>query len=144
MNFKQYIYEFIGFLIFYGFAGLIFNFDSTVICFIAGIIGVLIGKFLSKVNGFFFEKIVDYNITPLEKNPDEFNVIFTILAKYKTNPISIWAGYTTKNVIDVDTLSSLLYNKINQSHYNKILKEGFVSVSIKLKEGQIELVLMEN
>lgn len=144
MNFKQYIYEFFGFAMFYSISGLIFGFESSLICFIAGIVGAYGGKFISKVNGFFFEKIINYNFTPLITGTNEFNVDFEILAKYKLKQISILAHYSSKNIIDLDTLSILLYNKINQSYYKKILEYGTVSIEIKMKNETIKLFLRTN
>ncbi|WP_291399550.1 hypothetical protein [Daejeonella sp.] len=144
MNIRQYIYEFFGFVIFYSIAGLIFGFEFTIISVISGIIGAFIGKFISKVNGFFFEKIVNYNQVPLKSDTGELNVHFEILAKYKGNQISIWACYTSKNIIDLETLNVLLYNKITSSHYKKIVEQGFVTVEIKLKSEPIELLLTNN
>jgi hypothetical protein len=141
MNIRQYIYEFFGFLIFYSIAVLIFGFETNTISFIAGIIGVFVGKFISKVNGFFFEEIINYNHTPLISGTGDVNVHFKILAKYKGHPISIWACYTSKNIIDLKTLNVLLYNKINSMHYIKIIEQGFVTIEIKLKNETIELLL---
>lgn len=144
MNIRQYIYEFFGFLIFYSIAGLIFGFETTTISFIAGIIGAAVGMLISKVNGFFFEKIINYNHTPLISGTGDLNVHFEILAKYKGSQISIWACYTSKNIIDLKTLNILLYNKINSTHYKKIIEQGFVTIEIKLKNETIELLLTNN
>lgn len=144
MNVRQYIYEFFGFVIFYIIADIIFGHETIVIGFISGIIGVFVGKFFSKVNGFVFEEITNYRHTPLKTGTGEFNVLFEISAKYKGNKISIWAVFTSKNIIDLNTLNSLLYNKINSTLYRKIIEKGFVTIEIKLKNETIELLLTKN
>ena len=144
MNFKQYTYEFIGFFILYLTAGLIFRFDSLVLCTCGGIIGAFFGKFFNKVNGFFFEKVVNYESTPLEGSPGEFNVHFEILAKHKGRSVSIWACYTSKNIIELETLSLLLYIELKETHYKKTLEQGFDTLDFKLKDERVELLLMQN
>jgi hypothetical protein len=143
MNYKNYLYEFLGFAFFFGLAGLIFKFDSMLICLFSGLIGVFVFKFIKKFNKFFFDKIVDYKYIPLESGTGEFNIIFTILAKYKTNQISIWASYTSKKILDQYILSKHVSKKVKQVHYDKILKDGYASIEIKLNDEVIELLLME-
>jgi dTDP-4-amino-4,6-dideoxygalactose transaminase len=46
--------------------------------------------------------------------------------------------------IDLKTLNILLYNKINSTHYKKIIEQGFVTIEIKLKNETIELLLTNN
>jgi hypothetical protein len=144
MNHKNYIYEFLGFAFFFGIAGLIFKFDSILICLASGLIGMFISNFINEFNEFSFDKIVDFKSIPLETGSGELNIIFTILANYKTNRISIWACYTSKKIIDQDILSKHISKKIKQIHYDKMLKDGCVLIEIKLKDEVIELMLMED
>jgi len=137
MNYKQYIYEFIGFAIFYGIAALIFGSDSKIVCIIAGVIGAFAGKFISKVNGFFIDEVIDHHIT--NEGEGKVNVEFTLKATYKTNPIMLFGSYTAIDLIDTKTLSILLYNKFYDSHYKNILKQGISTIKIGLKEGEVEI-----
>lgn len=137
MNIKKYIYEFLGFAIFYSIAGLIFGFDSTVICIVAGIIGAIGGKFISKVNGFFIDEIIDQVI--VNENDNSVDIEFTLKADYKTKPVVLFGSYSVTKIIDTETLSTLLYNKFHDSDYKQILKNGVVKINIGLKEGTVEI-----
>lgn len=137
MNIKKYIYEFLGFAIFYGIVGLIFGLDSKIICITAGIIGAIGGKFISKVNGFFIDKIIDHEI--VNKNESSTDVKFTLIADYKTKPVKLIGSYSANKIIDTETLSTLLYNKFHDSHYKKILKNGVAKINVGLKEGTVEI-----
>lgn len=137
MNIKKYIYEFLGFAIFYEIAGLIFGFDSTVICIVAGIIGAIGGKFISKVNGFFIDEIIDQVI--VNENDNSVDIEFTLKADYKTKPVVLFGSYSATKIIDTETLSTLLYNKFHDSDYKQILKNGVVKINIGLKEGTVEI-----
>jgi hypothetical protein len=137
MNYKQYIYEFIGFALFYGIVALIFGSESKIVCIIAGIIGAFAGKFISKVNGFFIDEVIDHHIT--NEGEGKVNVKFTLKANYKINPIMLFGSYTAIDLIDTKTLSVLLYNKFNDSHYKNILKQGTSTIKIELKEGEVEI-----
>lgn len=137
MNIKKYIYEFLGFAIFYGIAGLIFGFDSTVICIVAGIIGAFGGKFISKVNGFFIDEIIDHEI--VNENDGSVDIEFTLKADYKTKPVVLFGSYSANKIIDTETLSTLLYNKFHDSHYKQILKNGVAKINVGLKEGTVEI-----
>ncbi len=137
MNIKKYIYEFLGFLFFYSVAGIIFGFDFKVICITGGIIGAIGGKFLSKLNGFFFGKIIDNEI--VNKNGISIDVKFTLIADYKTKPVKLIGFYSANKIIDTETLSTLLYNKFYDSHYKQILKNGVAKINIRLKERMVEL-----
>lgn len=137
MNIKKYIYEFLGFAIFYSIAGLIFGFDAKVICINAGIIGVIGGKFISKVNRFFIDKIIDHEI--VNKNKSAIDVKFTLIADYKTKPVTLFGSYSADKIIDTETLSTLLYNKFHDSHYKQILKNGVAKINVGLKEGTVEI-----
>lgn len=137
MNLKKYIYEFLGFAILYSIAGIIFGFDSTVICIIAGIIGAFVGKFISKVNGFFIDQIIDHEI--VNENEDYVDVEFTLKADYKTKPVVLFGSYSASRIIDTQTLSTLLYNKFHDSHYKQVLKSGVAKITIGLKEGTVEI-----
>lgn len=137
MNIKKYIYEFLGFAIFYNIAGLIFGFDSTVICIVAGIIGAFGGKFISKVNGFFIDEIIEHKI--VNESEGSVEVEFTLKANYKTKPIVLFGSYSTNRIIDTRTLSTLLYNKLHDSHYKKVLKSGIAKLNVGLKERIVEI-----
>lgn len=137
MNIKKYIYEFLGFAILYSIAGLIFGFDSTVICIVAGIIGAIGGKFISKVNGFFIDEIIDQVI--VNENDNSVDIEFTLKADYKTKPVVLFGSYSATKIIDTETLSTLLYNKFHDSDYKQILKNGVVKINIGLKEGTVEI-----
>lgn len=137
MNYKQYIYEFLGFALFYGIAALIFGSDSKIVCIIAGVIGAFAGKFISKVNGFFIDEVIDHHIT--NEGDGKVNVEFTLKADYKTNPIMLFGSYTAIDLIDTETLSTLLYNKFNDSHYKNVLKQGVSTIKVGLKEGPVEI-----
>lgn len=142
MNIRQYVYEFVGALIFYSIAGLILGFETNIIIIIAGIIGSYLGYVISKINGFFFEKIINYNHTPVLTGTGDSFVHFDILAKYKGSQISIRASYTAKNIVDIETLSALLWTKINSTHYKKLNEQDFFTIDIKLKNETIELLLI--
>jgi uncharacterized membrane protein len=137
VNIKKYIYEFFGFAIFYSCASLIFGFDSTVICIVAGIIGAIGGKFISKVNGFFINEVIDHEI--VNENDGSIDIGFTLKADYKTKPIVLFGYYSANKIIDTETLSILLYNKIHDSHYKQILKNGVTKINVRLKEGTVEI-----
>jgi hypothetical protein len=137
MNIKKYIYEFLGFVTFYSIVGLIFGFDSTIICFIAGIIGAIAAKFVSKVNGFFIDEIIGHHI--LIENGSSVDVEFTLKADYKTKPVVLFGSYSANKIIDTETLSTLLYNKFHDSHYKQVLKNGVAKINVGLKEGRVEI-----
>lgn len=139
MNFKQYMYEFVGFGLFYGLAALIFGSESRVACLLSGIVGVFFGKFVSKANGFFINEAVNHLITDEENG--KFHVSFVLKANYKTKPVLLYGSYTTTEVIDSKTLSILLYDKFKDHHYKKILKQGFTNIKVDLKTGPIEIVI---
>ena len=137
MNIKKYIYEFLGFAILYSIAGLIFGFDSTVVCIVAGIIGTIGGKFISKVNGFFIDEIIDHQI--VNDNGGSVELEFTLKANYKTKPVVLFGFYSANRIIDTQTLSILLYNKFHDSHYKQVLKNGVAKINVGLKEGTVEI-----
>ena len=137
MNIKKYIYEFLGFAILYSIAGLIFGFDSTVVCIVAGIIGAIAGKFISKVNGFFIDEIIDHQI--VNENGGSVNVEFTLKADYKTKPVLLFGFYSANRIIDTQTLSTLLYSKFHNSHYKQVLKNGVAKINVGLIEGTVEI-----
>jgi hypothetical protein len=137
MNIKKYIYGFLGFAILYIIAGLIFGFDSSVICFVAGIIGAIGGKFISKVNGFFIDEIIDHEI--VNENTGSVDVEFTLKADYKTKPVVLFGSYSANKIIETQTLSTLLYNKFHDSHYKQVLKNGVANINIGLNEGTIQI-----
>ena len=139
MNIKKYIYEFLGFVILYSIASLIFGFDSTKVCIIAGILGTFAGKFISKVNGFFIDEIIDHQIA--NENDSNIDVEFTLKADYKTKHIFLFGSYTANKMINTQTLSTLLYNKFHDSHYKQVLKIGFAIVKVRLKEETVEIKL---
>jgi|GEM_PF-4692708 hypothetical protein len=142
MNFKKYIYEFSGFAIFYGIAALIFGFDSKNICIIAGVIGAIAGKFISKINGFFINEIVDHHI--IKEEEGKVNVEFSLKADYKTKPVVLFGSYSANDIIDTETLSTLIYNKFYDSHYKKVLKHGAAIIKVGLKEGTVEIKIKAN
>lgn len=137
MHIKKYIYEFLGFAILYSIAGLIFGFDSTLVCIVAGIIGAIGGKFISKVNGFFIDEITDNEI--VNEHDTSVDVEFTLKADYKTKPVVLFGTYSANKIIDTKTLSTLLYNKFHDSHFKKVLKNGVAKINVGLKEGTVEI-----
>ena len=139
MNIKKYIYEFLGFTIFYRIAGLLFGLESTVVCIVAGIIGAIGGKFISKVNGFFINAIIDHQI--VNENGGSVDVEFTLKADYKTKPVVLFGFYSANRIIDNQTLSTLLYNKFHDSHYTQVLKNGVAKINVGLKEGTVEITM---
>lgn len=137
MNIKKYIYEFLGFAIFYSIAGLILGFDSKIICFFAGIFGAIAGKFISKVNGFFIDQVLDHEI--VNESEAKVDVEFTLKADYKTKPVVLFGSYSANKIIDTQSLSTLLYNKFYDSHYKQVLKNGDTSINVGLKEETVEI-----
>ena len=137
MNIKKFIYEFLGFATFYSFAGLILGFDSTITCIILGIIGAVAGKFVSKVNGFFIDEIIEHEI--VNENEGNVDVEFTLKADYKIKPIILFGSYTANKMFDTQTLSTLLYNEFYDSHYKQVLNIGLVSIKVGLKEEIVEI-----
>lgn len=137
MNIKKYIYEFLGFAILYSIAGLIFGFDSNIICIVAGIIGVFVGKFISKVNGFFINEIIDHEI--VKENYGSVEVEFTLKADYRTKPVILYGTYSANKMFDTGTLSILLYNKFYDTHYKQILKNGVAKINVGLKDEKVEI-----
>ena len=137
MNFKKYIYELLGFIVSYGIVFLIFEVDSTTICFIAGVIGAIGGKFISKLTGFFIDEIIDHKI--VNKSENKVDVEFTLKADYKTRPVILYGSYSAKKIIDNQTLFRLLYDKLYDNHYKQVLKSGLTSIIFELKEETVEV-----
>lgn len=140
MNVKKYIYEFLGFAILYSIAGIIFGFNSTLVCIVSGIIGAFGGKFISKVNGFFIDEIINHEI--VNENDGFVDIEFTLKADYKTKPIVLFGSYSANTLIDTETLSTLLYNKFHDSHYKQILKNGVAKLNVGLKEETVEIEIV--
>ena len=49
-----------------------------------------------------------------------------------------------KNIIELETLSLLLYIELKETHYKKTLEQGFDTLDFKLKDERVELLLMQN
>lgn len=142
MNIKKFIYQFLGFAIFYIIAGLLFGLESRVICIVAGLIGSFVGKFISKVNGFFAREIVWQHI--VNKRGDIVDVEFTLKADYKTKPIILFGYYSANSIIDTQTLFNLLYNRFYDYNYMQLLKNGTVKIKVGLKGGWVEIEIQED
>jgi hypothetical protein len=83
------------------------------------------------VNGFFIDEVIEHQIK--NENNGTVEVEFTLKADYKTKPIVLFGSYTANKMIDNETLSVLLYNNFNDSHYKQVVKEGFASIKVGMK-----------
>ena len=134
---KKYIYEFVFFAVFYLISGLLFGFDSNLICLTVGVVGPFIGKFISKINGFLLDKITDHNI--VKEKDGMIDVRFTIKADYKRSPLILYGSYNSKEIIDDNLLAVFIYREFNDSKYKQVLSFGITKLYFQSNNEAIEI-----
>ena len=135
---KKYVYEFLGYFVFYFVAKHIFDINFYLSIGI-GLFGTLIGKFFYKYNGVFFDKIESATSKDLTNKDAEFDIDFSV--HYKQKPYQFKAKFITVQDFETDKLRLFLYNHFSDKHFKEVMQFGETKLLFKDYYNPFEITI---